>query len=60
MAGINWSRVLIGGLGAGVVMNVVDAVLNGVLLQGQWAAESNALNPRILTAGTSSMVGWII
>ena len=60
MAGINWSRVLIGGLGAGVVMNVVDAVLNGVLLQGQWATESNALNPRILTAGTTSMIGWIL
>lgn len=60
MAEINVSRVLVGGLAAGVVMNVVDSVLNGFLLAPQWTRESTALNPRILTAGTTSMVGWIL
>lgn len=57
---INWSRVLIGGIAAGIVMNMADAVTNGVLLASRWSAESTELNPRILTAGTTSMVGWII
>ncbi len=60
MAGINGSRVLMGGLAAGVVMNLVDGILNGVVLQSQWASESSALNARILSAGTSSMAGWIV
>jgi hypothetical protein len=56
---INYGRVLIGGLAAGFVMNVVDSVVNGFLLASRWNAESTLLNKRLLTAGTTSMAGWI-
>ena len=61
MAGINMSRVLVGGLAAGVVMNVIDGTVNGFLLSSQWAAETNALNSTLMArVATSSMVGWIV
>ena len=43
MAGINVGRVVGGGLLAGVVMNVVDAVTNGVILGARWAEETKRL-----------------
>ena len=43
MARINIRRVLIGGVVAGVVMNVMDAVTNGVLMLAEWRANSTRL-----------------
>jgi len=61
MSRINGGRVVIGGLAAGVVMNVIDAVGNGVLLAGQWKAESDQLDPGLVAkAAASSTVGWIV
>ncbi|MFI5235575.1 MAG: hypothetical protein ACHQXA_07695 [Gemmatimonadales bacterium] len=58
---INTGRVIGGGLAAGLVMNLIDGPVNGVLLAAQWNAETNALNPGLMAkAGTGSMVGWII
>ena len=57
---INYGRVVLGGLAAGVVMNVVDSVTNGMLLATRWGAESTKLNPRLAAAGTTSMIGWIV
>jgi hypothetical protein len=37
MAKINLSRVILGGLLAGVVINLVEGVMNGVVFQKQWA-----------------------
>ncbi len=37
MGKINLSRVVLGGLVAGVVINIFEAILNGVILQKQWA-----------------------
>ena len=38
MHGISTSRVLLGGLLAGAVINLIEFVLNGVLLAEQWSA----------------------
>jgi hypothetical protein len=63
MSKINLGRVVGGGLLAGLVMNVVDAVTNGALLGAQWQAEGQALSPTLMaTPGleTMSMAGWVI
>ncbi len=43
MGKINWGRVVLGGLLAGVVLNVVDYVLYGVWLRPDFAATMQAL-----------------
>lgn len=61
MAQMNTGRIVLGGLVAGVVMNVIDFVTNGVVLGAQWKAETNALNPNLMTAGQmNGMIGWIV
>ena len=60
MKQLNWSRIILGGIAAGLVMNVVDFVTNGVLLADAWKTEGDALNASIMAKSmTSSMVGWI-
>ncbi len=36
MGKINWTRVILGGLVAGVIINVFESVLNGVILTKIW------------------------
>jgi len=43
MGRINWSRVLLGGLLAGIVIDVVETVVNSVILKRQWQAAMEAL-----------------
>jgi len=43
MGKINWSRVLLGGLLAGVIINVFEFVANGVFLAADWEAMMKAL-----------------
>lgn len=35
---INWMRVILGGLLAGAIINVCEFLVNGLILQSQWAA----------------------
>ena len=61
MSSINNTRVVIGGLVAGLIMNVVDGVTNGVLLADKWAAQTKMLNPDLMAkTETSGMIGWIV
>lgn len=47
---INWQRVILGGLLAGLIINAVEFVLNGVILQKDWAATMKAMGrPENLT-----------
>jgi hypothetical protein len=60
MAGINLGRVIGGGLLAGLVMNVVDAVANGVILGPRWAEETKRLGVDVSQAAQSqSLTGWV-
>lgn len=43
MQRINWTRVILGGLLAGVVINAGEFLINGLLLAGRWAAGMKAL-----------------
>ena len=43
MSGINWGRVILGGLVAGMLINVVEALLNGVVLAKDWEVAMLAL-----------------
>ena len=43
MGKINWARVILGGVVAGIVIDVCEGILNGVILQQQWAAAFTAL-----------------
>ncbi len=59
MTQINWIRVLIGGIVAGVIIDVVQWLLNGVLLGSDWRAVMQALGrPVQETAG--SIVFYIV
>jgi hypothetical protein len=59
---INTSKVLIGGIAAGVVMNVIDFVVNKFILGARMAAESEAFKPGMSQAMMSSsvMVSYIV
>jgi hypothetical protein len=56
---INWSRVILGGLLAGVVINISEAVVNGVLLADRWAAVMRSLG-RSPNLGALSNVIYIL
>jgi hypothetical protein len=43
MGKINYSRVLLGGLLAGIIINIVEFVLNGLVFQEEWTAALAAL-----------------
>lgn len=43
-AKLNWTRILLGGLLAGLVLNVFDFLVNGVLLSKDWTDAMKALN----------------
>lgn len=61
MAQLNSSRVVVGGLAAGLVMNIIDATTNGFLLGARWKAETDALNPGLMAkTGASGTLGWVI
>jgi hypothetical protein len=48
MGKINLGRVIIGGIAAGIVINVFEYVLNGVILNDQWTALMNSINRPVL------------
>jgi hypothetical protein len=59
---INTQKVLIGGIAAGVVMNVVDFISNKFILGARMAAESEAFKPGMSASmmTTSAMVSYIV
>ena len=61
MSKINSGRVLLGGIVAGIVMNVVDFIVNVPILGAQWKVSTDKLlpNPPPGLDGTSAM-GWIL
>jgi hypothetical protein len=46
---INWSRIILGALLAGIVINVVEFILNGVVLAKDWATAMAALGIQPVT-----------
>jgi len=58
MGRINIGRVVIGGLVAGVVINVIEFVLNGVVLANQWNDQMASLNRSVFD--TNQIIGFLI
>jgi hypothetical protein len=56
---INWRRVGVGGLLGGLVINVFEFFLNGVLLQKDWTAAMRALG-RPEQLGVGQVVGFAV
>lgn len=57
MGRINLGRVVIGGLVAGLIINIGEFILNGVLLEQQMTAAMAALNKPPVSA---SMIVWFV
>src|ERR1051326_6128520 len=57
MGKINMMKVLVGGLIAGVVLNVVDSVLFGIVLKDQMAAAMASFNR---PAMTNAQIPWFV
>ena len=57
MGKINWKGVVLGGLVAGVVMNVVDWLLYGVLLTKDFAAAMQALGK---SGSMDNLIPWFV
>jgi hypothetical protein len=60
MTRINVVRVVLGGLLAGLVMNAIDFVVNGVLLKSEWEMATIALGVDPATVATRSAIGWTV
>ena len=57
MGKINWSRVVLGGLLAGVVLNVVDWLLYGVWLKQDFASAMQALGK---PGSMDNLIPWFV
>ena len=53
---INWTRVILGGLLAGLIINIIDSIVSGVILEQLWTEAmvrlnlSPAMGPGVITA----------
>ena len=56
MGKINWSRVVLGGLLAGLIIDVVEGVLNGVILQAWWSEVMKGLGKPEMMSGVQIAV----
>jgi hypothetical protein len=51
MAKINWGRVLLGGLVAGLIINAAEYLVNGVILQARWAEAMKGIGKPAMMSG---------
>jgi hypothetical protein len=58
---INWGRVFLGGIVAGLVINVSETLLNAVVVKDDWAEAMRALGKDAAVAMSgSAMAVWIL
>jgi len=58
MGKINWGRVLLGGLLAGVIINIFEYVTNEVILKAQWAAVMKTLGIQMAPHAIAMFIIW--
>lgn len=59
MGKMNWGRIVLGGLVAGLVLNIIDYVLNGIVLMADWNRAMQHLN-RVETNPAGDMTLLIV
>jgi hypothetical protein len=59
MAQINTGKVITGGLVGGLVLNVVDYLVNGVWLAEKWTAQTAKLNPNLDMMSSTSIATYV-
>ena len=59
LSGINWGRVLIGGLVAGAVLDVGRYLVNGVLLRERWAEAVKGMPTDMASGIQIGIVGFL-
>jgi hypothetical protein len=59
MSKVNTGKVILAGLVAGLVINVVDFVVNVPILGKQWGDATKALGVKLEDVNVMSAVGWI-
>lgn len=59
MKSINWGRVILGGIVAGIVVNVSEFVLNEIVLKAQNEEAMKALG-KTMPTGASTMAVWVL
>ncbi len=59
MKSINWGRVILGGLLAGVIINISEALLNEKVLKEDWTAAMKAMG-KTMEEGGSTLAVWLI
>lgn len=57
---INWARVFLGGLLGGVIILVIDIIVNGVFFGNEWQAALKALGSNPGPSGLVSLVIWAV
>jgi hypothetical protein len=58
MKGINLGRVILGGILAGIILNISESLLNEMVLKNDWDAAMKAMG-KTMTGG-SAIVVWIL
>lgn len=58
MGRINWGRVILGGLLAGVIINAVEFCVNGLVLGRDWEAAMKALGRTMAPSAVAVFVIW--
>ncbi len=60
MSGVNWPRVILGGLLAGVIIDVSEWLTNGVVFAADWANAMKNLNlpPEFSAKQLAALQGW--
>jgi hypothetical protein len=58
MGKINWGRVILGGIAAGIVINIFEYVTNGRILAADWAAAMQTLGRQMPAGATAIFIVW--
>ena len=60
MSKINMGKVIVGGIVAGIIMNVIDYLVNGYFMAAQWSEAAKKLNTGVDAMAAGPVASYII
>ena len=60
MSKINMGKVIVGGIVAGIVLNVIDYLVNGYFLAERWTEAAKKLNTGVDAWGASAIASYVV